>query len=435
MPRISIADAKKNNSGRAYLAGFVRNLRLHKGLAFIDLADISGTIQVVVVEAEQPDLFKIVEKINLESVIEVSGDLKERPLKKDAPESEPDFELLLDGLKVVSLAEENLPIPVLVKSSNEAHVDKRFDYRWLDLRAENRSLIFKTWTSLEAGFREYFLNNNFIQIYTPSLMNTASETGADVFTVNYFDRKAYLSQSPQFFKQMAMAAGLEKVFIVGSVFRAEKSFTSRHTTEFTGWDLEVSYISYQDLMKIEENLLVSGLQKVKQDLSLDIEIPSQPFPVFTFKEAKERLKKINIIGEKEYDFSTEEEKALGEIVKKEFKHDFLFITDYPVEARPFYHRRLEENNTLTRSFDLLYKGLEISTGSEREHRYEILRQQALEKDMNLEELEDYLNFFRYGCPNHGGIGIGPARIIFKLLNLSSVKEANFLPRDVNRLNP
>ena len=433
MPRILIADAKKDNLKRAYLAGFVRNIRLHKGLAFIDLVDISASIQVVVVEAEQPDLFKILEKINLESVIEVSGNLQARPQKNGS--SEKDFELLLDGLKILSLAEENLPIPVLLKSTNEAQIDKRFDYRWLDLRSENRSLIFKAWTNLELGFREYFLEHNFIQIYTPSLMNTASETGADVFTVNYFDRKAYLSQSPQFFKQMAMAAGLEKVFMVGPVFRAEKSFTSRHTTEFTGWDLEVSYVDYKKLMKIEEDLLVRGLSKVKENLAIDIEIPSQPFPSLTFKEAKDSLRKINIIGDKDYDFSTEEEKALGGIAKKEFKHDFLFITDYPVEARPFYHRRLEENNTLTRSFDLLYKGLEISTGSEREYRYEVLKQQALEKKMNLEDLKDYLNFFRYGCPNHGGIGIGPARIIFKMLNLSSVKEANFLTRDVNRLNP
>ena len=219
-------------------------------------------------------------------------------------------------------------------------------------------------------------------------------------------------------------------------FRAEQSFTTRHVTEFTGWDFEVSYIdSHEKIMEIEESFLAAAFKKVKEDLGLDIEVPSLPFPRLTLAAAKEKLAAAGVKSEKDYDFSTEEEKVLGEIIKKETGHDFVFVTDYPIEARPFYHMRQENDKKLTKSFDLIYRGLEITTGSQREHRLDILKEQAIEKGMNLEELKDYLNFFRYGCPSHGGAGMGPARIVMKLLDLGSVKEACFLPRDVKRLIP
>lgn len=418
------------------IAGWVRNLRAHKGLVFVDLTDISGTMQIVFAASESDQAYDLATKLNLESVIEVSGNLQEKPQKKNESSLEKDYELAVSEVRLISLANENLPIPVLTKIDNEANLDNRLDWRWLDLRRSENQLIFKVWTKLEEGFRDYFQANNFLQVYTPCLMSTASETGSEVFAVKYFDRQAYLSQSPQFYKQMAMASGLEKVFMVGPVFRAELSFTTRHVTEFTGWDFEVSYINSADaLMDTEEGLLIKGFQKVKEACLPDLIIPNQPFPRLTFKEAKQKLFAAGVKGEKEYDFSTEEEKVLGEIIKKETDHDFVFVTDYPIEARPFYHQYHENNPQLTKSFDLLYKGLEITTGAIREHRVEILEKQALAKGMNLEELGDYLNFFRYGCPNHGGAGIGPGRIIMKLLDLNSVKEACFLPRDVKRLTP
>jgi len=419
--------------GAVVLAGFVRNLRAHKGVIFVDLKDLSGQMQVVF-SADGPDAFQAAEKLTLESVIEVKGELQAKPLKKG--ETLADYELGVKELKIISLANENLPIPVLDKADNEANLDNRLDWRWLDLRRDENQLIFKTWTKLEEGFREYFKQNDYLQIYTPYLMSTASESGSEVFEIKYFDRKAYLSQSPQFYKQMAMASGLEKVFMFGPVFRAELSFTTRHVTEFTGLDFEVSYVdSHFEIMAIEEDLLIAGFQKVKTDLGLDIAIPVKPFPKITFAEAKKKLLAAGIKSEKEFDFSTEEEKMLGEIFKQEAGHDFVFVTDYPIEARPFYHMYHEDNPKLTKSFDLFYKGLEITTGAIREHRVEILEKQALAKGMNLEELKDYLNFFRWGCPNHGGVGIGPDRIVMKMLNLSSIKEVRFLPRDVKRLTP
>ncbi len=275
-----------------------------------------------------------------------------------------------------------------------------------------------------------------MQVYTPCFMSTSSETGSEVFEVKYFDRKAYLSQSPQFYKQMAMASGFEKIFCFGPVFRAEPSFTTRHVTEFTGWDFEMSFIdSHADIMDAEEDMLIAGFKNLQENLHLDIEVPAKPFPRITLKDAKKKLKAAGIKSEKENDFSPEEERELSVMIKKEFNHDFVFVTEYPIEVRPFYHMRHADNPTLTKSFDLLYKGIEITTGAQREHRVDILERQALEKGMSLEELKDYINFFRYGCPNHGGAGIGPARIVMKILDIPNIKEACFLPRDVRRLTP
>jgi aspartyl-tRNA synthetase len=235
---------------------------------------------------------------------------------------------------------------------------------------------------------------------------------------------------------MAMSAGFEKVFVTGPVFRAEKSFTTRHSTEFTGWDFEISYIeSHHDIMTEEENMLVAGFKKLKETVLPDLEIPTQPFPRITLAEAKAKLKEAKVFSEREDDFSPEEEREICRLIKEETGHDFVFVIDYPITIRPFYHRRHENNPNLTKSFDLLYRGVEITTGAQREHRLDILSKQALEKGMNLEELKDYLNFFRYGCPPHGGAGVGPARLVMKILNLPNIKEATFLPRDVKRLNP
>lgn len=430
MTRILISEAVKQG-GQATVAGFVRSLRVQKSLVFIDLADISGVLQLVVT-AESP-AFEIAKNLQLESVIKVTGALQAKPAKKDA--TGPEFEITVAEMSVLSEAAPELPIPVLNKADNEAEADNRFSWRWLDLRSADKQLIFKTWTELEKGFRAYWADKGFLQIYTPSFMNTASETGAEVFKVDYFGRPAYLAQSPQFYKQMAMAAGLEKVFDVGPVYRAEKSFTSRHSTEFTGWDFEMSFIeSDQDVRDELSAMIISGFEKVKSALNLEIDIPTLPFPAINMKEAKERLAKKQIKSERPDDLNAEEEKALGDIIKEETGHDFFYLIDYPASARPFYHMR-QEDKELTKGFDLFYKGLEIVTGAQREHRYDILTAQAKEKEMDLEQLEDYLNFFKFGCPPHGGAGIGPARIVMKMLSLPNIREATFLPRDVRRLRP
>lgn len=428
MQRTYVKSLKDHIGKEVTIKGFIHSIRNQGGIKFLQIRDVTGIIQVVVLKSEK-EVFEMVPELTLESVVSIKGLAKE---EKQAPGG---IEVQALTLEVLSKSAPQLPIPVMVeKGAEDVDITKRLDWRWLDLRKADNQKIFAVWTELEKGFREYFYENGFTQIYTPSLMSTASESGSEVFKVEYFDRNAYLAQSPQFFKQMAIASDLDRIFITGSVFRAEPSYTTRHVTEFTGWDFEVGYIdSHLDLMSMEEQMIIRGFEKVRE--VYDVEVPTAPFPKMTMVEVKAKLKELNVVSEKEHDLSPEEERAISAYIKETFNHDFLFITDYHISVRPFYHMRHDEDPSRTKSFDLLYRGLEITTGAQREHRVEVLEKQAVEKGMNLSDLEDYLNFFRYGCPPHGGCGIGPARIIMKILDLASVKEAIFLPRDVKRLRP
>jgi len=430
MERTQIKNLKEKIGEKVKVSGFVQVRRDQGGIKFFVVRDVTGTVQVVFLKGAG-EVFNKAGEVSLESVVSIEGLVKE---EKQAPGG---FEISAESLEILSKAEPELPIPVLEEKSGEpTDITKRLDWRWVDLRKEENLKIFKVWTELEKGFRSYYSQQGYIQIYTPSLMGTASETGSDVFKLQYFEGEAYLAQSPQFYKQMAQASGFEKVFCVGPVFRAEPSFTSRHMTEFTGWDFELSYIdSHLDVMSEEENLIVSGFTQLENTVLPDLEIPSTPFPRITMEEAKEKLNKAGIKAGRKFDISGEEEIEICKIIKEETGHDFVFVTDWPAEARPFYHMRYEDNPSLTKSFDLLYKGLEITTGSQREHRYDVLISQAKEKGMSVESLSDYLNFFKFGCPPHGGAGIGPGRLVMKILNIPSVKEVTFLPRDVRRLKP
>ena len=429
MQRVYIKDLSQYIGKEVVIEGFVNTLRHQGGIKFMLIRDVTAKAQTVVLK-QNAESFSQVADLSVESVVKVTGLVKE---EKQAPDG---IEIEVSLVEILSKAEE-LPIPVIAeKGAEDVDQTHRFDYRWLDLRNPEKLKIFKVWTELERGFREYYEKEGFTQIYTPSLMGTASESGAEVFEVKYFEGNAYLAQSPQFYKQMAMSAGFEKVFVIGPVFRAEASYTTRHMTEFTGWDFEVSYIdSHFDVMSIEEDLMISGFNRVRSVLDLEIEIPVKPFPKVSMSEAKKKLKIAGIASEKEGDLSPEEEREICRLIKEEFNSDFVFITDYPITVRPFYHMRYSDNPLLTKSFDLLYKGVEVTTGAQREHRVEVLEAQAKEKGMSLTELKNYINFFRFGCPPHGGVGMGPGRIIMKMLDLPSVKEATFLSRDVKRLTP
>lgn len=429
MTRIRIIDLKASLGQVVTIAGFAQAIRNQGKIAFMRIRDNSGSIQIVILGNNEAP-FNIVKSLTTESVVSVTGLCKEA---KQVPEG---IEIECESMEVLSEADPILPIPVAIeKGSENVDVSNRFDWRWLDLRLPEKQLIFKVWTALEAGARNYWIKNDFTQLYSPAMMSAASEGGAEFFEVKYFDRKAYLAQSPQFYKQMAMASGMEKIFMVGPVFRAEESFTTRHMTEFTGWDVEIAYInSHHDVMDMEEQLLISGFEEAKKLLP-DLVVPTAPFPRVTFSDVKAKLKKLGIASEKAHDLSPEEEREFAKAMKEETGSDFVFVIDYPFEGRAFYHMRHENKNQLTKGFDLLYKGLEITTGAQREHRIKVLEKQALEKGVSLESITDYLNFFRYGCPPHGGIGMGPGRLIMKMLDLDSVKEATFLPRDVKRLRP
>jgi nondiscriminating aspartyl-tRNA synthetase len=429
MKRTHISQVKKSIGEQVLLSGFVESIRDQGKIKFLTLRDVTGTVQAVILK-NSPAFSKIAD-LTLESVVSVEG------LAKEEAQALGGFEIAVSDLQILSLASPQLAIPVMYeKSGGETDVTKRLDYRWLDLRRPEKQLIFKVWTQLEEGFRRFFLENGFTQLYAPSFMSAPSESGADVFEVAYFDTKAYLAQSPQFYKQMAMASGFEKVFMTGPVFRAELSFTTRHLTEFTGWDFEISYInSHEDVMDALESALVSGFQQLEDTVLPEIQVPSRPFPRMTMAEIKQKLAKAEVPSEKEHDISPEEERRICEIVKEETGHDFVFATDWHKDARAFYHMRYEDRPEITKGFDLLYKGVEITTGAQREHRLDVLKAQAKEKGLSLESIHDYLEFFAYGCPPHGGAGIGPGRIVMQILDLPSVKEATYLPRDVKRLKP
>jgi aspartyl-tRNA synthetase len=289
--------------------------------------------------------------------------------------------------------------------------------------------VFEVQTTVERAMREYWAHHGFIELHSPKLMHSASESGSETFSMQYFDLgRAYLAQSPQFYKQMAMAAGFERVFEIGPVFRAEPSMTPRHATEFTSVDMEMSWIeSHEDIMSFEERWLTHVISTARQVHDIDIAVPTVPFPRMTLAEAHERLRAMGhqiAPTTRAGDIDPEGERLLcGD--------GFLFLTDYPASLRPFYHMR---DGALTKSFDLLWKGIEITTGAQREHRYAVLEQQARETGLG-ESVAYYLDFFKYGCPPHGGFGLGLARVVMLMLGLPSIREATFLHRSPNRLTP
>ena len=444
MERTYIKDALKLNGQKVLLQGFTENVRNSKYMAFIILKDITGTIQITVEKEKLPQLCDTVDKLTGDSVITVIGTVAENEyVKLNGVEVVPE-EIIIESIAdALPITRKEIPATKKKQAVERSSIDQRIDYRWIDLRTDENQLMFKAQTVMVNAMRQYLLDNNFIEIHTPKLIGTASESGSDVFEVKYFDTKAYLAQSPQFYKQMAMASGFERIFEVGPVFRAEKSFTSKHTTEFTGFDLEFSYInSFKDVMKLEEDLLTYTLEKVKEAygdeikelFGIDVIVPEKPFPVMTLKELYDELEKefgFTVAEEEKGDLTTEAERMSYDLVKKKFDHEFLFVTDFNAEKRAFYHMR--DENGVPQGYDLIWRGTEITTGAQREHRYEVLKKQAEEKGL-ADDVKFYLEFFKYGCPPHGGFGIGIDRLTMLLLGLH-IKDAMFLFRGPNRLHP
>ncbi len=437
MERTYIKQLKEKAGQQVSILGFVYNVRDQGNIKFLVIRDITGTIQVVVTKATAA-AFTTASSLSLESVVEIAGLLKE---EKQATGG---IEIEATEITVLSSSSPELPIPVVEKGQEETDQQIRLDWRWLDLRKPEKALIFKAWTTMEHAFRTYCIENGFIEIHSPKLTATATESGAELFEVKYFDRKANLAQSPQLYKQMAMAAGFEKVFEVGPVFRANPSFTSRHDTEFTMYDIEMSFISsHHDLMHEEEKMVAAMIKAVKEKYGEEIQklynreviVPTLPFPRLTIKEVKEILAGLGIPNDRGGDMSPEEERAISEYIKKQTGSEFLFIHEFPTKVRAFYSMRKEDDPTVTKSFDLLWNGLEITSGAQREHRVEQLEKQILEQGLDTDSFKTYLNFFRYGCPPHGGFAPGPTRMLMKLFDITNVREVTYLYRGVKRLDP
>lgn len=445
--RVLIKNLQEHPDGPVTVSGWVETVRDQKRVQFIVLRDESGSAQLVNSAVRELDpenpvengesrlaVTEAISELSHGSFITVTGELLHNERVKLGG-----LEVKIAELEVVTHANPETPI------ADDSGLDKRLDWRFLDLRRPEQQLIFRIQTTMLMAFRTVWVDKGFIEIQTPKLMASASESRAELFELEYFEGKAYLAQSPQFFKQMAQAAGFGGVFEVGPAFRADHSFTSRHATEFTSVDMEMSWIdSHLDIADVHEELLVTALTAVKEKHGEDIErlfgitveVPSRPFPRIPLAEAKEIVKQRGYeVPRDDADMDPEGERQISAYVKEELGHDFVFLTDYDQSIRPFYHMRNPENSQLTNSYDLIYNGVEISTGAQREHRVEVLIEQAKEKGMVPEELDFYLDFFRYGVPSHGGFGMGLARVLMLLLQQSSIREVTYLFRGPTRLLP
>lgn len=438
MQKIYVQDLNKYLGKEISFSGFIDSIRDKKWVMFVILKDSTGKVQMTIEKSEEKnqELLEIMNQLTVDSTIKVEGTLLANEAVKLGQ-----MEIIPQKIEVTSKAE---PLPFDYNNLEGVNIDTRLDYRWLDLRNEKNRFVRQIESTLVMGMREFLYEQDFTEIHTPKLLGTASESGSEVFEVKYFDRFAYLAQSPQFYKQMAMAAGLSKIFEVAPAFRAENSNTNRHATEFTSFDIEFSYIeSYEDVMELEENLLIAGLTKVKEKygekikeiFGKEVVIPTKPFPRIKledlYKELHERYE-YQIPTEDIGDLNAEAEKLTSKFAMEKYGHEFIFITGFAATKRAFYHMR-DENGEL-QGYDLIWRGMEITTGAQREHRYEEIVKNANEKGLK-EDVKFYLEFFKYGCPPHGGFAIGIDRLTMLLLNLSGIKETQFLFRGPNRLNP
>ncbi len=427
------------NKKEVFLQGWVHAIREFPKAKFIILRDISGICQCVI-KAENK-AFNEISKLTIESVVSIHGKVKQAKLT--SPElTIKDHEVEVEKLDVMSIAE-TLPIQVFEKDKSiVTDLSLRLDNRSLDLRKKNVAAVFKIQAALIGGMQNYLNSQNFIQVFTPCLMGVASESGADVFEVQYFNKKAYLRQDPQLHRQLAILGGIEKLYDIGPSWRAEKSHTIKHITEHRTCAVELAFIKDEtDTMRVEEQLIVDALKNVnkicKDELELldiKLRIPETPFPELRFPQIYDILNKQgkDVYGQ---DLDSEAEKLLWEYVKKKFKSEFYFFNRFPSKIKPFYVMYVDENPEFARSVDLNFKGLELSSGGQREHRYNKLVEHIKEKGMNPKNVDWFTKFFKWGVPSHGGFAVGIERLTQNLLNLPNVREAVLFARDPERLVP
>ena len=413
------------------ISGLAKTIRNTKYMYFIILRDRSGEIQVSIDKENNKDICEKLENIIAGSFLEFDGHMVKSEYVKQGGK-----EFLPTGIKVLSSADAS-PL------EENANIDTRMDYRWLDLRSDKNQLIFKIQSELMRYAREYLVETGFQEIHTPKLIGAASESGSSVFEVEYFDRKAYLAQSPQFYKQMAIASGMERVYEIAPVFRAENSNTNRHSTEYTSFDIEMAYIdSVEDVMKYEQELLKYMLTKIKENygdtikevFGVEVNIPGD-IPIINLDDLLTELNKRYGYQIPEHDIgdmNAETEGLAYKYAMEEYNSDFLFVTGFSKTKRPFYHMR--DENGIPLGFDLIYRGIELTSGAQREHRYDELSKNAEEKGLG-KDVEFYKQFFKYGCPPHGGFAFGLERLTILLLGLDHIRDGQFIFRGPSRLEP
>jgi aspartyl-tRNA synthetase len=424
------------NGKKVKVAGWVYEVKDLGGIKFLWLRDREGIVQITAPKKKvNEEVFALIPKLNSEDVIAVEG------VVNFTPKAKLGFEIIPEKIEILSRADSPLPLDPTGKV--KAELDTRLDNRFMDLRRPEVMAIFKIRSSVFKAVRDFFYQEGFIEIHTPKIIATATEGGTELFPMKYFERDAFLAQSPQLYKQIMMASGLDRVFEIAPIFRAEEHNTTRHLNEAWSIDAEMAFIESEDeVMGLLERLVAHAINYVREHnekelkiLNFELEEPKLPFRRITYTQALEILKDLGKEIPWGEDIDTEGEKMLGQYIKETYDEDLYFIYQYPSEAKPFYIMKYDVKPEISRAFDLEYRGVEITSGGQREHRYEKLKEQIAEKGLKVESFEFYLKAFRYGMPPHGGFGLGAERLLKQMLNLNNIREVILFPRDRKRLEP
>lgn len=408
---------------KAKVKGWVENIRNIGNIQFLTIRDREGLAQVTAKKMDVSDgVFDTISKLGKEDCVEIEGNVVKSKIAKLG------YEIIPTAVKVLAGAEKPLPLDANVESLK----DTRFDYRYLDLRRPEVQKIFIVRHHVMGLAHEFFRKNGFIEIHTPVIQAAGAEGGSSLFKFNYYGKEAYLRQSPQLYKQMMMASGLDKVYEIGQAFRAEKFHTRRHISEFMSLDFEMAWIeSEEDVLRVLERMVVHILKGLKSEMNLEIEVPELPFKRVLYEDVIDTLNKAGMHKKFGDDLEDAEEAKFAEIMRKK-GHDVYFITKFPSVLKPFY---IMFDGEVSRGLDLDYKGLELASGGQREHRYKVLMEIMKAKGLNPADFRFYLDAFRYGCPPMGGIGFGVDRFVKQIMKLPDVQEAILFPRTPDRLVP
>jgi aspartyl-tRNA synthetase len=429
--RYSLDVTSKDHGKKIVVAGWIEDIRNIGSIAFIILRDKKGTLQVTGLKKEKPELFEKLVNLPRESVISVKG------LCQKSDKARNGYEIIPEEIEILSLAE--TPLPLGVADKIESELETRLDNRFIDLRKSEIQAIFKIRNVIIEAVHEFLRKEGFIEVHTPNIIASSSEGGTDVFKLKYFEKEAFLAQSPQLYKQMLMATGFDRVYEIAWYFRAEEHNTRRHLNESTAIDLEMAFIKdEEEVMKILEGLVSHMWKKASQCkdeldiLNKKINVPKLPFKRINYDDAIQKINKKGYKIKWGEDIGTEEEKILGDIMKKE-GCEFYFITKYPIESKPFYTMPFKEK--YSRGFDLACKGVELASGSQRIHDVELLKKRIKICGLNPKDFDSYLKAFRYGMPPHGGFGFGIERFLMELLDIKNIRECILFPRDRTRIVP
>jgi aspartyl-tRNA synthetase len=436
MKRTYSGEALKMQGKEVLVQGWVSEVRKLGGIAFIVLRDRAGDIQITLPKKKvDKELFDKAVDLKKESVVSIKGKVNKN---NQAPGG---AEIIPSSIELISVADQ--PVPLDISGKVQSGLDRRLDWRSIDLRTHENFAIFKVQNVVMKAIHEHLQKKGFINVMTPRILGVPAEGGSEIFPVIYFEKEAFLRQDPQLHRQLTIAGGFDKIYEIGPSWRAEQSHTSRHVCEYDTVACEVGFINDEyDVMKVEEELFASILKKVasecKEELKLfnaKIDVPKTPFPVLEFPEIYKILEELGHpipVGE---DVDSESEHLLTEYIKKKYKSDVFFLNKFPSNIKPFYVMKDDKNPKWARSTDMIYRGLEMSSGGQREHRYEKLIAQVKEKKMNMAFVKWFTDVFKYGVPPHGGFSIGIPRLVKQILGLGNVREAILYPRDTDRLMP